>query len=38
MCSLFVEVDEDGGAGGGAGIGVSGLFDLETGLAIAGST
>ena len=36
MCALVVEVDKDGGAGGGAGIVAGGLFDVEAGLAVGG--
>ena len=32
--AIVVEVDEDGGAGGGAGVVASSLFDVETSLAV----
>ena len=34
--ALLVEVDQDGGSGGLAGIGARDLFDVEAGLAVAG--
>ena len=34
--ALFVEVDEDGGAGGRARVGAGDLFDVEAGLAVGG--